>query len=53
MNTKKAGSAHAGPALDGTDDEALLTAMRNLWPILSPEGRQTAIQTAHQINSKD
>jgi hypothetical protein len=29
-----------------TDDEALLQALRNLWPILAPAGRQTAIDTA-------
>lgn len=38
-----------GPALTGTDDEALAQAMRNLWPILSKDGRQTAIETAKEI----
>ena len=38
-----------GPALTGTDDEALLQALRNVWPILSAGGRQTAIETAKEI----
>jgi hypothetical protein len=35
--------------LTGTPDEQTLQALRNLWPILSPQGRQTAITTAEQI----
>ena len=35
-----------GPALTGTDDEALTQALRNLWTILSKTGRQTAIDVA-------
>ena len=38
-----------GPALTGTEDEALLQALRNLWPILSAAGRQTATNTAKEI----
>ena len=38
-----------GPALTGTDDEALAQALRNLWPILSKDGRQTAINVAKGI----
>ena len=38
-----------GPALTGTEDEVLLEALRNVWPILSPDGRRTAINTAHTI----
>ncbi len=38
-----------GPALTGTDDEALTQALRNLWPILSKDGRQTAIDTAKTV----
>jgi hypothetical protein len=38
-----------GPALTGTDDEALAQALRNLWPILSKTGRQTAIGVAKEI----
>jgi hypothetical protein len=40
-----------GPALTGTDDEALLQALRNLWPILSPNGRATATTTANTIKN--
>lgn len=40
-----------GPALTGTDDEALLQAMRNLWPLLSKTGRRKATDTAKRINS--
>ena len=39
-----------GPALTGTEDEALRQALRNLWPILSADGRQAAIDTAKGIN---
>ena len=35
--------------LTGTDDQALLQALRNVWPILSADGRQTAIETAKEI----
>jgi hypothetical protein len=45
----------AGPqglALTGTDDEALAQALRNLWPILSADGRQTAIETAKEIGGQ-
>jgi hypothetical protein len=42
-----------GPALTGTDDEALAQALRNLWPILSPDGRTHATKTAHDIKAKD
>ena len=38
-----------GPALTGSDGEALAQALRNLWPILSKDGRQTAIETAKEI----
>ena len=32
-----------------TDDEALLQALRNLWPLLSPAARQQAIDIAKEI----
>jgi len=38
-----------GPALTGTEDDALLQALRNLWPILGPAGRTQAINTANTI----
>jgi hypothetical protein len=38
-----------GPALTGTEDEALAQALRNLWTILSKTGRQTAIEVAKEI----
>lgn len=38
-----------GPALTGTDDEALTQALRNLWPILSRQGREQAIKTVKEI----
>lgn len=41
-----------GPALTGTDDEALAQALRNIWPILSKTGRQTAIDTAKKIEGE-
>jgi hypothetical protein len=46
----EAGSATAEPALMGTDSEALTQALRNLWPILSRDGRQTAIDVAKGIS---
>lgn len=41
-----------GPASTGDDDEALLQAMRNLWPVLSPNGRSHAIKTANEIKGQ-
>ena len=38
-----------GPALAGSDDEALTQALRNLWPILSKTGRKTAVDVAKEI----
>ena len=37
-----------GPTPTDTDDE-LLQALRNLWPILSPNGRRQATETANRI----
>jgi hypothetical protein len=47
-----AGSATADPALTGDDDEALLQAMRNLWPLLGANGRRQAIETANSIRTR-
>lgn len=47
-----AGPATAGSALVGSEDEALLQALRNLWPILSPLGRRQAVNTANGIQTK-
>lgn len=41
----EAGPVNAGPALTGSDDDALVQALRNLWPILSDNGRTQAINT--------
>lgn len=41
-----------GPALPGTDGQALLQALRNLWPILSPTGRRQATDTAKGISDR-
>lgn len=49
MNQPEVEAGPQGPALTGTDNEALLQALRNLWPILSPEGRTQAIKTANTI----
>jgi hypothetical protein len=35
-----------GPALTGTDDEVLIQALRNLWPILDKASRAKAIRIA-------
>jgi hypothetical protein len=41
------------PAAGGTDlldeDEALLQAMRNLWPLLGTAGREQAVATAENL----
>jgi hypothetical protein len=50
-DTRRAGPQ--GPALPGTHDEALLQALRNLWPILSPAGRATATATADTIKKEN
>jgi len=34
-----------------TDTEALLQALRNLWPLLSPAARQQAIGIAQEIQT--
>lgn len=39
------------PELTGSDTEALLQALRNLWPLLSPTGRTTALETVNQITA--
>lgn len=44
---------HAGPALGGSDDDALIDAMRNLWPLLSPESRREAIRIAEKTKDAD
>ncbi len=41
-----------GPALTGSDDEALLQAMRNLWPILSKNGKRQAMDTAEKVKGE-
>ena len=51
-DTGQAGPAHAGPALTGTDNEALIQALRNLWPILGPAGRAQATKTASSIKER-
>ena len=38
-----------GPALTGTQDEILIQALRNLWPILGAAGRETATKTANEV----
>ena len=48
MSTVAAGPQ--GPALTGTEDEALRQALRNLWPILSRQGREHAIETVKGIS---
>ena len=40
-----------GPTPTDTDDE-LLQALRNLWPILSPDGRRQAITEAERATAK-
>jgi hypothetical protein len=49
----KVGSATAGPTLTGSDDEVLLQAMRNLWPILSKAGRAKAIKVSDKMKPKE
>lgn len=38
-----------GPALTGSDNEALLQALRNLWPILDRRSRKKAIRIAKDV----
>lgn len=57
MTTKRRSDANVeagpnGPALTGTEDEALLQALRNAWPILSPQGKQQAKSTAKKIKDE-
>lgn len=46
------GAGPTGPALTGTQDEILIQALRNLWPILGAAGRETATNTANTIKDK-
>jgi hypothetical protein len=51
--TRRRSDAEVGSAsADLTPDDAndgLLEALRNLWPILSPNGRQKAIDTVNSL----
>lgn len=47
-SVREAGPA-TGPALTGTEDEALLQALRNLWPILDKPSRTRATKIAKTI----
>ncbi|MGV7681624.1 hypothetical protein PJN28_23585 [Mycobacterium kansasii] len=38
--------------LTGTEDEALIQALRNLWSILGATGRRQAINTANGIKEQ-
>lgn len=41
-----------GPALTDSDDEALLQALRNIWPMLSPDGRRQAMDAVNTIRGR-
>lgn len=43
------GPVQTGPTLLGTDDEVMLQALRNLWPILDTFSRRKATNIAHII----
>lgn len=43
------GSATADPTLRGTEDEVLIQALRNLWPILDKPSRTKAIRLAQSL----
>ena len=45
------GLASASPTLAGSEDDVLLQALRNVWPLLSPAARQQAINTANSIKN--
>ncbi len=47
--TTGTGSAPAGPALAGSEDEALIQALRHLWPILDKPSRKKAMHIANTI----
>ena len=48
-HTHEAGPADTGPALTGTDDEILVQALRNLWPILDKQSRAQALTIVAEI----
>lgn len=52
QNPTVVGPADAGPTLTGSDNNALLQALRNLWPILGATGRAQAIETADSIRNQ-
>jgi len=43
------GLVSASPILAGSEDEVLLQALRNVWPLLGAKGREQAIETAKTI----
>ena len=46
------GSAPAGPTLTGSEDEALVQALRNLWPILGKPSRTKALGIVKAIQEE-
>jgi len=51
MNHTGAGPVPTGPALGGSENEALTQALRNLWPILDQASRKKAIGIVNTIRS--
>jgi len=43
------GLVSASPILAGSEDDVLLQALRNVWPLLGATGRYTAICIAQSI----
>jgi hypothetical protein len=52
MNDDTVGAGPAtGPALTGSDTEALTQALRNLWPILDEPSRKKAIDIVNTMGA--
>ena len=47
--TDEVGLVSASPILAGSEDDVLLQALRNVWPLLGDTGRAQAIHTANGL----
>jgi hypothetical protein len=49
LTADEVGLASASPTLAGSEDDVLLQALRNVWPLLGAAGRETAMKTVTDI----
>lgn len=49
MTADREGTGPQGPVLTGSDDEVLVQALRNLWPLLDKPSRTTALAIVNTV----